>query len=176
MRRVAVIGCGGAGKSTLARELGRRLQLLVLHLDEHYWRPGWRPKEPGAWRELQQTLVAGDAWVIDGNYLSTLGPRLTSADTVVFLDLPRWRCIWRVTRRLVAGRGRANTADGCPERLGRRHLRFVNYIWRFRRDSRPRVMTALAACEPATTIFRLTSAREVRLFLRGLAAEQAPRA
>jgi len=87
--RVAVIGCGGAGKSRLALALGRRLDLPVVHLDEHYWRPGWQPTDPSAWRALQERLVSRHSWVIDGNYLSTIDLRLGAADTVVFLDLSR---------------------------------------------------------------------------------------
>ncbi len=41
MQRVAVVGCGGAGKSTLATALGRLTGLRVVHLDRHYWQPGW---------------------------------------------------------------------------------------------------------------------------------------
>jgi len=168
MRRVAVIGCGGAGKSTLARDLGRRLDLPVVHLDQHYWRPGWQRSEPAAWREAQRRLVAEEAWVIDGNYLSTLELRVGAADTVVFLDLPRWRCAWRATRRVVTGRGGANTAAGCPERLDRRHLRFLSYIWTFPANARPRVLERLAEQQESTTILRLTKPSQVRRFLTEL--------
>ena len=131
MRRVAVIGCGGAGKSTLACRLGRELGLPVVHLDECYWRAAWQPSDAASWEAMQQRLVTADSWIIDGNYLSTLELRLEAADTVVFLDPPAWRCAWRATRRALSGRGSANTAAGCPERLDRRHVRFLFYIWRF---------------------------------------------
>ena len=167
MRRVAVIGCGGAGKSTLARTLGRRLDLPVVHLDEHHWRPGWRRIEPAAWRQTQMRLVAADEWILDGNYLATLELRLRAADTVVFLDLPRRRCAWRATRRVLAGRGRANTAAGCAERLDRRHLAFLRYIWGFAAGPRSRVLRLLAAHRDSTTIVRLTPPAEVRRFLAG---------
>ncbi len=36
MRRVAVIGCGGAGKTTLARRLGEALGSPVIHGDLHH--------------------------------------------------------------------------------------------------------------------------------------------
>ncbi|WP_139235278.1 P-loop NTPase family protein [Actinopolyspora lacussalsi] len=42
MRRIAVVGSGGARKTTFARELGRRTGIAVVNLDEFYWRPGWR--------------------------------------------------------------------------------------------------------------------------------------
>jgi adenylate kinase family enzyme len=164
---VAVIGSGGAGKSTLARQLGCQLGLPVVHLDERYWRPGWRPTDSASWAMTQERLVAADAWIIDGNYLSTLELRLEAADTVVFLDLPAWRCAWRATLRALTGRGAANTAAGCPERLDRRHLRFLLYIWRFQKHARPRVLQRLSACEHTTTIRRLATPAQVRRFVRG---------
>ncbi len=168
MQRVAVIGCGGAGKSTLARALGHRLGLPVVHLDEHYWSPGWRPAEPAAWRARQEGLVAADSWVIDGNYLSTLDVRLSAADTVVFLDLPPWRCAWQANWRVLAGGGRANTAPGCPERLDRRHLAFLHYILSdFSGKVRPCLLRALAEHGPTTAIIRLTSPGQVRQFAAG---------
>ncbi len=164
MRRVAVIGCGGAGKSTLAVQIGQRLDVGVVHLDEYYWHPGWRPTEPAAWHAIQERLVAADSWVIDGNYMSTLELRLSAADTVVLLDLPAWRCAWRATWRVMTGRGAANTASGCPERLDRRHLRFLRYVWRFPRDARPRLLDLLAEHEQTTAIWRLTTPAQVRWF------------
>lgn len=160
-----MIGCGGAGKSTLARALGRRLALPVVHLDRHFWRAGWQPAEPAEWRRLQRLLVARDAWVIDGNYVDTLDLRLAAADAVVFLDFPRWRCAWRATVRVVAGRRGDNTAAGCPERLDRRHLAFLRYIWRYPARTRPRVLDRLAADGSGTAVVRLTTPAQVRRFL-----------
>lgn len=141
-----------------------------MRLDQCYWRAGWRPTDPASWEALQQRLVAADSWIIDGNYLGTLELRLPAADTVVFLDLPAWRCAWRATWRALSGRGAANTAPGCPERLDRRHLRFLLYIWRFPKNARPRLLQRLGECEQMTTLRRLTTPAQVRRFLR----EQAP--
>ena len=105
MRRVAIIGSSGAGKSTLARRLGERTGLPVVHLDEHFWRPGWVETSRGEWRAVQTALCAQDAWIMDGNYSGTLDVRLARADTVVFLDLPR-----RVTIPGWCGGGSATAA------------------------------------------------------------------
>lgn len=93
MQRIALIGSPGAGKATLARCLGQALGLPVYHLDALYWKPGWEPTPRAEWRELQLRLVAGDRWLIDGNYGGTMAIRLTAADTVICLDLPRWVCL-----------------------------------------------------------------------------------
>jgi adenylate kinase family enzyme len=142
VRRVAVIGCGGSGKSTFARALGARLGLPVVHLDRHYWRPGWVPTPDAEWRRVQHELVSRDRWVIDGNYGSTLDLRLAAADTVVFLDLPRRSCLRGVLARWARGHGRCVQAEGCPERVS---LAFLRWVWRYPREGRLRVLAAIRA-------------------------------
>jgi adenylate kinase family enzyme len=93
--RVLVDGMMGSGKSAFARALAARTGLPVIHLDLHCWKPGWVRPSDDEWRERQRTLLAGAAWIIDGNYNETLPLRLERADTVVFLDTPWWLCASR---------------------------------------------------------------------------------
>jgi hypothetical protein len=79
--RVHVDGMMGSGKSAFARALAARTGLPVIHLDLHYWKPGWVRPSDDEWRERQRTLLAGAAWIIDGNYNETLPLRLERADT-----------------------------------------------------------------------------------------------
>src|SRR5215831_14521617 len=99
MQRVAILGPGGAGKSTFADELGARTGLPVVHLDRYFWHPGWIETPREAWRARQEELFAGDEWIGDGNYSATAEVRLRRADTVVLLDFPIWRTIPRALRR-----------------------------------------------------------------------------
>jgi adenylate kinase family enzyme len=171
MRRIAVIGCGGSGKSRLARELGRRLDLPVIHLDAHYWRPGWVEAPMAEWIELQTELFAGEAWIADGNFHSTLRYRTTRADTVVFLDFPRSSCVRGVLGRLLRQRGqvRSDMATGCPERFD---PAFLRWVWNFRRDARPRTLEILRDFGRAGgRVIRLHSRAAVAEFLRSLPAD-----
>lgn len=87
MQRVLIIGCGGAGKSTLARELGSRLGLPVHHLDRFFFRPGWVGSPKDEWLQVQTRLSAEPAWLIEGNYGSTLDVRLAACDTAFWTTL-----------------------------------------------------------------------------------------
>ena len=168
MRRLAVIGCGGAGKSRLARELARRLELPIIHLDAHYWRAGWVAAPMDEWVARQEALFAGDGWVADGNYHSTLRHRTSRADTVVFLDFSTAACLRGVFERLLRQHGevRSDMAAGCPERFD---LGFLRWVWNFRRDARPRTLEVLREFEEnGGRLVTLLDRRQVAAFLRDL--------
>lgn len=91
-RRIMVIGSGGAGKSTFARALAMHTGLPLIHLDRHYWRPGWVPTPDAAWDECVRQLSSADSWIIDGNYSRTLSIRVQRCDAIVFSSstCPAW--------------------------------------------------------------------------------------
>lgn len=163
MRRVVVVGCGGAGKTTFALELGRALDLPVVHLDRFYWRPGWEPTPSGEWPAILEAALSGDRWIADGNYFSTLAWRASVADTVVFLDVPRRVCLARAVRRALTTRHRPDMADGCRERID---PGFLRWIWRFPTRDRPRLLAALErAARAGKVVHHLRGGTEIRRFL-----------
>ena len=167
MKRVLVIGSGGAGKSTFATRLGRRLGLPVIHLDRLYWRAGWVEPPKDEWRLTVEELCARDGWVMDGNYSGTLDVRLAACDAVVFLDLPRAVCAWRITKRALKYRGtnRPDVGEGCPERLNKDFLTFLLWVWNYPRRSRPKVLERIGALSESKPIYRLRSSAEAEEFL-----------
>ena len=168
MNRIAIIGSSGSGKSTLARSLGQKLDIDVIHLDRHYWNPGWVETKPAEWQAKMKGLIAGNRWIIDGNYRDTLDMRLRAADTVIFLDLPRWLCMWRAFKRRLkyANRPRPDIAPGCEEPLFDRHfLDFLRWIWEYPYRARPDVVERLNRRAGNTRIIWLRSPEEVEQFL-----------
>lgn len=164
MRRIAICGCGGSGKSVLARALADTLDLPVTHLDTRYYDEDWNPLDQDAFAGIQRDLVTQPEWIIDGNYASTMPIRLREADTVIFLDLPAITCLWGILRRRLRYRGGQHDADGVYDRIT---WSFVSYILGYRKTMRPRVRRLLT--EHATgTVITLTSRRAVRQFLRSL--------
>ncbi|MFU8850564.1 AAA family ATPase [Micromonospora sp. SL1-18] len=99
MRRILIVGSSGAGKSILAREVARRLDLPLIHLDQHYWRSGWVAATDADFRAEVAQLAGRPPWVMDGNYASTLDLRLPHADLLVLCDPPRLLCLARVLHR-----------------------------------------------------------------------------
>ena len=169
MRKVIVIGSGGSGKTTLATRLGARLGLPVVHLDALYWRAGWTPTPPDEWARVVADLAARDAWVMDGNYGGTLPQRLAACDTVIFLDVPRLVCLWRVVARSVRYRGRTrpDMAPGCDEQVT---WEFVRWIWTYPRRRRPGILRMLGEVAGEKRVVVLRGRGEVERFLASVGA------
>jgi adenylate kinase family enzyme len=86
---VAVVGNAGAGKTTLAASLADRLGIRHVELDAIFHQPNWTELPREVFRARVADLVAGDAWVVDGNYSAVRDIVWARADTIVWLDLPR---------------------------------------------------------------------------------------
>ncbi|GAA2105461.1 DNA topology modulation protein [Actinomadura alba] len=140
MKRIAVVGCGGSGKSVLARALAEQTGYPITHLDAVYYDDDWNTLPMEKFAVLQQELVAEPTWVIDGNYASTLPIRLAAADTVVFLDLHPITCLWGIAQRRIRYRGGQHT-NGVYDRV---NWGFVKYVWGYRRSMAPRVRDLIA--------------------------------
>ena len=167
MRKVLVIGSGGSGKSTFSNQLGQSLRIDVVHLDQIYWKPGWVETSKDEWLQTIAELVARDSWVMDGNYSGSLEKRLEACDTVIFLDLPRSLCLWRVLKRAVIYRNsrRPDMAEGCEEQL---NLKFVWWIWNYGKKTRPGVLERLNRYADTRKVVRLRSRLQVEKFLAEL--------
>jgi adenylate kinase family enzyme len=167
MKRILVIGSGGAGKSTFARRLGKILNIEVVHLDSLYWRPGWAETPKQEWKKTVEDIIARDSWIIDGNYSGTLELRFEACDTVIFLDIERMICLWRVIKRAVEyrNRNRPDMAEGCPERI---NLEFMLWVWNYKKRSRPKIVRVLKENAHNKKVIWLRSDAEAERFLAGI--------
>lgn len=154
MRRVMIIGPCGSGKSTLARELAPRMGLPLVHMDQLGWQAGWVETDKAELHARLAEAVAGERWLIEGNYGSVLAPRLERADTVIYLDFPIRLCLWRLMRRILTLRGqsRPDMPEGCPERFDAAFFWYV-MTW----NSGPRVRTEAHIAPHAHKVIRLRS-------------------
>ena len=98
-KKITIVGNAGSGKTTLAFQLKEKLKLPLYHLDQYYWLPGWQRVGLERFSELQTELCEKDEWIIEGAYIRVLHERISHADVIIFLDMPRFLCIWRVVKR-----------------------------------------------------------------------------
>jgi adenylate kinase family enzyme len=167
MKKVIVVGSSGAGKTYFSRRLSTALGIELIHIDTEYWGPGWTEPSKVEWKDKLSHLLARESWIIDGNYTNTLDMRLAACDTVIFLDIRRTLCIWRVIRRTLKfyRRKRPDMADGCYERLD---LPFLAFVWNYPERTKPKVMTLIEKHRSAANVVHLTSPRAVKQFLSEL--------
>ena len=166
MNRVLVIGSGGSGKTTFATRLARLTGLPLVHLDSHYWLPHWQKRSDDEWQRIVRELLAGDRWIMDGNYGRSLDLRLEACDTVFFLDFPRLTCISRVLKRQLThlGQSRPELPAGCGERLD---FEFLAWIWTYPARRRGAILDRLGNLGTSKEVHVLRSHREIESFLAG---------
>ena len=166
MERILIIGCGGAGKSTLARQLGEKLELPVVHLDKLFWKPGWVEENSEEFDRKLAIELEKTKWIIDGNFNRTMPQRLSKCDTIIYLDFSRWACLWGVAKRIITTYGtvRPDMGEGCPERLD---LDFLRWVWNYNKDKRQRNYRLLNEAAHAEKIV-LKNRRMVKQFLKSL--------
>ncbi len=171
MQRVVILGCSGTGKSTLARQIGVKLGLPVVHLDSLFWEPGWVEAQTPVFRERVMAALAADRWVCDGNYITkTADLKFPRANLILWIDQPVWLRIWRILRRTLGhlGQDRSDLAAGCPDRFDPAFLAFLKWTWEFDQVTRPRIQAALDTRYPDMTVTHLSGDNQISDFLSRL--------
>ena len=142
MQRILVTGCCGAGKSTFSKKLQSILKLELIHLDQYYHKPNWEEPEKAEWEKIVNSLVQKPSWIMDGNFSGTMDVRIKSADTIIYLDYPTLKCVWRVIRRIFKYHGvvRSDMANGCKEQFD---LEFLHFVLTFNSKNRKRFIQKL---------------------------------
>ncbi|MEU8655891.1 topology modulation protein [Actinoplanes philippinensis] len=169
MRKIAITGNSGAGKTTLANRLGTLLEIPVTHLDALRYDSDWNRVDEAIFADQQRTAVTADTWIIDGNSLATLPIRAAAADTVIMVDPPPWVCLWGILQRRWRYRGGQHPDDGVFDRITIDSLR---YTASFRRDHGPRTLACITEHAPHATVVHLTSRRQINRFVDRLTRQR----
>lgn len=167
MKKIVVLGSGGAGKSTFSRRLGAITGIEVVHLDKIYWLPDWTEPPKPEWMKTVAGYAEQDSWIMDGNFGSTIEMRLEKCDTAILLDPPRAVCVYRALKRFLTYRGKTRPDMGaeCNEKFD---LEFLEWIWNFPKKDKLRVEEKFKLFENKIKIIRLKSTREVEKFFGDL--------
>ena len=170
-RRINVVGTSAVGKTTLAASLADLVGVPHIELDALHWEPNWTEAPPNVLRERVSAAIAGDGWVVDGNYAMLRDLLWARAEAVVWLDLPLrsvlWRYVGRTFRRLAR---REELWSGNRERLSTHLLSRDSLLWwiltTYRR--RRREYPPLLAAQPDLIAIRLRSGRAADRWLAQL--------
>ncbi|PWB80942.1 MAG: hypothetical protein C3F11_16590 [Methylocystaceae bacterium] len=165
-QRIFITGNAGAGKTTLARELGQRLAFPVYGLDQIVWKPGWKKTHVRERDEHIARLVSDPRWIIDG--VSDAAER--AADVVIFLDVPPMTCAWRCAKRnsRFLFHSRPELPENCPEIAIIPQL--LKIIWRFDSRVRPPILDRMNSAGQGRSYFHVRSDEDRRRALSELSA------
>ncbi len=167
--RLAVIGSPGSGKSTLAKRLGEKLDLPVMHLDKIFWHGKWNATTEDVWRDKVKGLCGQEKWIIDGDYFDTMKIRLEAADTIVFLNVPRYKCMYRLIKRMIVscGKARSDMGSGCIEKPSWSFIKFLKFVWDYHRYKKPIILDLLKSYDKKR-IYILKSSIEINEVLKSI--------
>ncbi len=169
MDRIMIFGFSGGGKSTLARKMGEILDIEPTHFDRLHWLPGWVESTRDYKREMIKPVLERDRWIIEGNYHHIYwNERLEKADTVIFIDVNRFTCIYQAWKRslMYKGKTRPDMGEGCTEKFD---LEFAKWVFFKGRKKRREYLKAIKQQKNSgknTCI--LKSIKDINKFLEGL--------
>ncbi|MEM9602613.1 MAG: adenylate kinase [Pseudomonadota bacterium] len=177
MKRINVIGTTGSGKTHFSRALATRLDCPCIEMDQLFWKPGWTPSSDDVFFSALKRAIAGDRWVLDGNYSRTQDIKWDRADTIVWLDFGFLRTLLQLIRRTFARArsqeeiwpGTGNTETFAKALLSRDSI----LLWCVRNHARNRRRYAalmVSSDYPGVDRVRLRTSAEVRAFLASAGA------
>jgi adenylate kinase family enzyme len=174
MKRVAIFGNAGGGKSTLARELAAITGLPLAVVDMLQYRAGGVEVPREEYLRAHATLLANDEWIIDGfGGLDLLWERLEAADTLVHVDLPlATHALW-VTKRLVKGLFAAPRGWPAGSPVMSSSISSYRVLWPCHARLTPRYRSYISAQAQRKRVFHLRSRRELMQFLEAMRREHA---
>ena len=162
MRKIIVIGCPGSGKSTFSKALHTRTNLPLIHLDMLYWNADKTTVGKSVFREKLSAILKTDAWIIDGNYASTMEMRMQACDTVFFLDYPLEDCLNGIKER----KGKARSDMPWVE-MDEDDEEFIGFIKSYNEKNRPQVLQLLEKYSDKNVVV-FKSRAEANTFLQAL--------
>ena len=159
MKKIIVIGCPGSGKSTFSRELHKKTNIPLYHLDMLFWNADKTTVEKSVFLERLKELLDKDEWILDGNFNSTMELRMSSCDTVIFLDFSPEICLDGVRSR------RGKPRFDMPWIETEEDDEFMDYIRNFNEQRRPQILELLEKFKDKN-IIRFTTREEMDEYLK----------
>lgn len=166
MKRILIIGNMGAGKTTFALKLSKKLNLPPVHLDKLYWCGRWEHRSREDFDRLLKAELEKSEWIIDGNYNRTLPHRLAFCDTVFFFDFSPFTCLWGVTKRVIQnyGKTREDMGGECPEFFDKKKIELYKNVFKYNKNNRQRYYEILKNTDVEVIVFK--KRKDVKRYLQ----------
>jgi adenylate kinase family enzyme len=172
MKRVAIFGNAGGGKSTLAKRLAELTRLPLHQLDKMQYGAGGAQTSEGDYLRAHAELLDEDSWIIDGfGTVDTAWQRFSRADTLIHVDLALVTHFWWVTKRLLKSRHTA--PEGWPEKspMWRSTMNSYRVLWLCHHKLTPRYRQLTNEAAASKRVHHLRSPRDISAFLAAIERE-----
>ena len=169
MKKILVLGCCGAGKSTFSKKIHSILKLDLIHLDSHYHKPNWVEPEKEEWEKVLKQILNRENFIIDGTYIESLDERIKKSDTIIYLDYSLIKCFFRVIKRVLIdfGKKRSDMAPGCKEEFD---LEFLWFVLTFNNKFRKEIRQKLNLIKDEKNVFVFKTDKQADKFLEQISA------
>ena len=165
MKKVAVFGNSGGGKSTLSKRLAELTGLPLVALDLLQYKPGGAKVSDEGYQAIHQELLQQDEWIIDGyGSWDTVWKRLEVADTLVYLDLPVLQHYWWVTKRFLQGFFIPPESWPQDSPLFKSTLNSYYTVWLCHKKLTPKYRDYVNQAKETKQVFHLKSLQEIKKF------------
>ena len=163
LSKIAIIGNAGSGKTTVAFKLHEKLSLPLYHLDQYYWTSDWKRVDPEVFLQAHNDLCEKDEWIIEGSYHKLLYLRAINSDVIIYLDIPRHKCIFRVIKRAWLNLGKIIPGSPKAEQnlFTFEFIKFLKWIWDFDKRNKAMIRTILNELKDEKKIYILRSQKEI---------------
>nr|HAT8713833.1 DNA topology modulation protein [Legionella jordanis] len=154
-----IMGRSGSGKSTFAYQLQQKMKLPLHHLDKYFFTDFWVERDYQQFLDIQQSLVAQEQWIIDGNAIQSFEMRYKCAQICIYFNFPKYLCFWRVFRRFCFKDKRIDDRpENCPETIS---WSLIKYMWNFEHRVAP-ILSRLKSDYPKVCFVEVCSDRDLK--------------
>ena len=165
MKKVAVFGNAGGGKSTLSKRLSEITGLPLHVLDKIQYQSGGTEVPQEDYKRAHQQILVTDQWIIDGfGCMETLWLRLNEADSLVFVDLPLYVHFWWVTKRLITGYFKP--PEGWPQKspILKSSLTSYRVLWLCHKYLTPKYRDYIEQAQSIKSVYHIRSTEQISQF------------
>lgn len=170
MQRIWITGSSGSGKTTLANIIGAKLNIPVYHNDKIFWMENWQQRPINEQIEITRGITQKDKWIYEGNRINSCKQdgRYSECDTIIFLKINRFTCLYRFLRRSFKHRGtvRPDISEGCTEKVDIEILKYIIFDYPKKNNERQQLFAEAVKDEKSLVI--LSRGKDVKKWLKAL--------